>query len=132
LAQVDIVASEHIDSAFLTQRAQEHSGRALGELRDAQLQLEERCERERLLGERLRAANDLESAAQALVRDRQAEVERYSAFVADRQREILQLKAQVADRQQEVERLAAFLTVLQGSRAWRLIQALRAPFGRAW
>jgi hypothetical protein len=34
--------------------------------------------------------------------------------------------------QDEVQRLAAFERAVLNSRAWRLIQALRRPFGRAW
>jgi hypothetical protein len=34
--------------------------------------------------------------------------------------------------QQENERLAAFHRAVIHSKAWRLIQALRRPFGRAW
>jgi hypothetical protein len=34
--------------------------------------------------------------------------------------------------QQEVERLAAFHHAVLSSRSWRLLQALRRPFGRAW
>lgn len=34
--------------------------------------------------------------------------------------------------QQENERLAEFHRAVTHSRAWRLIQALRRPFGRAW
>ena len=33
---------------------------------------------------------------------------------------------------QDVERLAAFHQAVQRSRAWRLVQTLRRPFGRAW
>ena len=33
---------------------------------------------------------------------------------------------------QDVERLAAFHQAVQRSRAWRLVQSLRRPFGRAW
>jgi len=34
--------------------------------------------------------------------------------------------------QQDVERLAAFHRAVLHSRAWRLVQLLRRPFGRAW
>jgi hypothetical protein len=34
--------------------------------------------------------------------------------------------------QQENERLAEFHRAVTHSKAWRLIQALRRPFGRAW
>ena len=34
--------------------------------------------------------------------------------------------------QQEVERLAAFHRAVLHSRAWRIVQLLRRPFGRAW
>jgi hypothetical protein len=34
--------------------------------------------------------------------------------------------------EREIERLAAFESAVLRSRAWRLIQALRRPFGRAW
>ncbi len=34
--------------------------------------------------------------------------------------------------QQDVARLAAFHQAVLGSRAWRLIQWARRPFGRAW
>lgn len=34
--------------------------------------------------------------------------------------------------QQDVERLAAFHRAVVHSKAWRVIQALRRPFGRAW
>ncbi len=33
---------------------------------------------------------------------------------------------------QDVERLAAFHQAVQRSRAWRLVQWARRPFGRAW
>lgn len=33
---------------------------------------------------------------------------------------------------QEVERLTAFHDAVVQSRAWRLVQAVRRPFGRAW
>jgi hypothetical protein len=34
--------------------------------------------------------------------------------------------------QQDVERLAAFHGAVLRSRAWRLVQLMRRPFGRAW
>lgn len=34
--------------------------------------------------------------------------------------------------QQDVERLAAFHNAVVNSKAWRLIQAARRPFGRSW
>jgi hypothetical protein len=34
--------------------------------------------------------------------------------------------------QQDVERLAAFHRAVINSRAWKLIQAARRPFGRSW
>jgi hypothetical protein len=34
--------------------------------------------------------------------------------------------------QQDVERLAAFHRAVLRSRAWRVVQLLRRPFGRAW
>jgi len=129
-------------------------------LRDARLSSQESHQREKLLIERLAASEQSRSAAIALVHDRQREVERYAAFVNERQLEIRQLAALVQDRQQEVERYAAFvderqreieglsamvrdgqaeierqavrLKAIQGSLAWRLIQMLRAPLGRAW
>ncbi len=40
--------------------------------------------------------------------------------------------AEVWRLRQDVERLAAFHQAVQRSRAWRLVQSLRRPFGRAW
>ncbi len=40
--------------------------------------------------------------------------------------------AEVWRLRQDVERLSAFHQAVQRSRAWRLIQSLRRPFGRAW
>lgn len=40
--------------------------------------------------------------------------------------------AEVWRLRQDVERLAAFHQAVQRSRAWRLIQWARRPFGRAW
>jgi hypothetical protein len=40
--------------------------------------------------------------------------------------------AEVWRLRQDVERLAAFHLAVQRSRAWRLVQSVRRPFGRAW
>ncbi len=40
--------------------------------------------------------------------------------------------AEVWRLRQDVERLTAFHQAVQRSRAWRLVQAVRRPFGRAW
>jgi hypothetical protein len=40
--------------------------------------------------------------------------------------------AEVWRLRQDVERLSAFHQAVLRSRAWRLVQSLRRPFGRAW
>ena len=40
--------------------------------------------------------------------------------------------AEVFRLRQDVERLAAFHQAVQRSRAWRVVQWVRRPFGRAW
>lgn len=40
--------------------------------------------------------------------------------------------AEAARLRRDVERLAAFHQAVVRSRSWRILQALRRPFGRAW
>lgn len=89
------------------------AGRLEGERFDARLRRRERREREDCLTRRvwLRDADDEDAAVSLAGGTTSGEVWRL---------------------QQRVDELAAFHAAVLRSRSWRLLQALRRPFGRAW
>ncbi len=89
----------------------ERFGRLEAEVFDADLREIERRERENLLGRTALADGGLRPPAQ----DEPAVTHT----------EVLRLR-------REIDRLAEFHRTLLHSRSWRLLQALRRPFGRAW
>lgn len=89
----------------------EHTGRMEAEAFDLRLRASESREREDRLTRLVAERPDLSAAPMPLA-------------VGD--------SALVGRLQREVELLAAFHRAVLHSRGWRLLQALRRPFGRAW
>lgn len=90
----------------------ERFGRLEAEAFDSGLREIEQRERENLLGRSALASDQLGSAGQDDV----------PALTST---EALRLR-------REIDRLADFHRTLLHSRSWRLLQALKSPFGRAW
>jgi hypothetical protein len=82
-------------------------GRAQGELFDSRLREREGRQREELLLSRLQAGDESDDAP-------------------------LPEGGDAAQLRRQVERLSEFHTAVVRSRSWRVMQALRRPFGRAW
>ena len=89
------------------------AGRLEGQRFDARLRRRERREREDRLTRRIWAQGPDDEDAAAALPD------------GATQGEVWRL-------QQRVDELASFHTAVLRSRAWRLVQAVRRPFGRAW
>ncbi len=90
----------------------ERFGRLEAEAFDADLRLIERRERENQLG-------------RTALADRGSDTPAQEEAPPVTHTEVLRLR-------REIDRLAEFHRTLLHSRSWRLLQALRRPFGRAW
>jgi hypothetical protein len=109
-------------------RQAEELGRLKAERLDAALRTAERRERELLFASLVWDGNGAEPAAGAAGSGGAAG----GADGTGGGRSWDNGAAEVWRLRQDVERLAAFHQAVQRSRAWRLVQSLRRPLGRAW